>query len=424
MTVMEIGEEWIEMFFSAVDSNGILKRRESSTVEFKRIFDWGVKDFKSNIGRTAAAFANREGGVIVFGVADQPHTLVGVENFDDVDDAEISTFFNEHFAPSIEFVRHLVKVGDIVIGFLQIEPARTKPVVCIKDSTKTCDSDIYYRYSGRSSKIKSSDLFVMLQEGRDAAQQKWVDLITNAVKIGVENIGLLNVASGELKSSNNNTFLIDESILDKIKVLDRFSENDFGAPAVRVIGEVVDAVRVVERARNIHEEDVYLAFLTEALQAPGLDYVSAILRMTSEYYPVYFFLNAAGVRSDERVGAVEAIVSRFKVKVKVLNRLKSDGLLEVKRKSYPISSTPLGLQRSVFLNSYQTGEDVPIESEGQCKVALEAVFSLDVGQFDRGFVRAKLLDVYQGYYPFSLDSTNYLFRWAITYLDNILHRYN
>lgn len=417
---MEINDEWIEAFFSAVDGNCILRRRESNTVEFKKVFDWSAKEFKSNIGRTAAAFANRDGGFIVFGVADQPHTLVGIENFDAVDDADISAFFNEHFAPSIEFTRHTAVVQTLKIGILQISCARSKPVVCIKDSAKTYDSDIYYRYSGRSSKIKSSDLFLMIQEGRDAAQRKWIDLITNAAKIGVENIGLLNVASGELRSSNNNTFLIDEAILEKIKILDRFSENESGAPAVRIIGDVVDAARVVERARNIHEEDVYLAFLTSTLNAPGLDYISAILRMTSEYYPIYYFLNCSNIAKTDRHEAVSGIVSRFKVKLKVLSRIKNDCILEQKRKSYPISSTPLGLQRKAFLESFQTGQGLAIQSEAECKVALEAVFSLDAGQFDPAFVKSQLFSIYDVFYPFSVDALNYLFRWAITYLDGNL----
>ncbi|TOP56734.1 ATP-binding protein, partial [Vibrio parahaemolyticus] len=61
------------------------------------------KEFKSNIARTAAAFSNRDGGVIIFGVADRPHTVVGVDNYESVDDADISVWFNELFSPSIEF---------------------------------------------------------------------------------------------------------------------------------------------------------------------------------------------------------------------------------------------------------------------------------------------------------------------------------
>lgn len=415
---MEIGDEWVEAFFSAVDNNNILKRRESSTVEFKLVFDWTVKEFRSNIARTAAAFANRDGGVIVFGVADQPHTLVGIDNFENIDDADISTFLNEHFAPSIEFSRYTVNIDDLILGILRIESARTKPIVCIKDSAKTFDSDIYYRYSGRSSKIKSSDLFLLLQEGREAAQRKWVDLLTGAVKIGVDNIGLLNIASGELKSSNNNTFLIDESILDKIKILDKFSEEETGAPAVRVIGDVIDGVKIIERARNIHEEDVYLAFLTEKLQAPPLDYISSILRMNSEYYPIYYFLNESGTDKDKREETISELVSRFKVKQKIISRLHNDLHLEQKRKSYSISNTPLGLQRRAYLQNYQSGDDIQIESDAQCKVALEAIFSLDTDEFDDTHVTSQLFKMYEHFYPFTSEATNYLFRWALTYLDN------
>lgn len=414
---MEITPEWIELFFSAVDRDGTLKRRESSTVEFKLIFDWASKEFRSNISRSVAAFANRDGGVIVFGVADQPHTLVGITNFDQVDDADISSFFNEHFAPTIEFHRHTAEVNGVTLGIMHVASARRKPIVCIKDSVKTFDSDIYYRYAGRSSRIKSSDLFLMIQEGQDAAQRKWVDLITNAVKIGVENVGLLNVSNGELKSANNNTFLIDESILDKIKILDRYSETASGAPAVRVIGDVIDAARVVERARNIHEEDVYLAYLRQTLDAPGLDYISAILRMTSEYYPIYYFLNASNVSAQERHAIVQEVVSRFKVKVKVLKRIVSDEALSVKKRSYPVSNTPLGVSRGEFLDKLRNGIAITVETEPESKIVLESIFSLNRGEFDDRFVRQQLLNIYEKFYPFSVDANNYLFRWAVTYLD-------
>lgn len=80
------------------------------------------------------------------------------------------------------------------------------------------------------------------------------------------------------------------------------------------------------------------------------------------------------------------------------------------------------MQRNNFLQSYQTGEDIEIDSESQCKIALEAIFSLDSDQFDVSFTRSKLLNIYERFYPFTGEATNYLFRWAITYLDNKLYR--
>lgn len=73
---MEINQTWVNEFFGEMSEDLILKRRESGTIEFKRTFDWDNKEFKSSIGKTAATFANREGGLIVFGIEDKPHLLV------------------------------------------------------------------------------------------------------------------------------------------------------------------------------------------------------------------------------------------------------------------------------------------------------------------------------------------------------------
>ena len=93
---MRITEEWLNQFFSAVDENNILRRRESVSIEFKEVFHWHDKNFKSKLAKSIAAFANNKGGVIVFGVSNKPHKLVGIENFDNTDDAEITTFLNNH----------------------------------------------------------------------------------------------------------------------------------------------------------------------------------------------------------------------------------------------------------------------------------------------------------------------------------------
>lgn len=59
---MEINQEWADEFFGALTDDFVLKRRESTSIEFKEIFDWANKEFRSAIGKTAAAFSNRDGG--------------------------------------------------------------------------------------------------------------------------------------------------------------------------------------------------------------------------------------------------------------------------------------------------------------------------------------------------------------------------
>jgi predicted HTH transcriptional regulator len=257
---MKIDEEWLGSFFHPVDEQNILKRRESTGIEFKECFNWPSKDFKSNIGKSAAAFSNNAGGVIIFGIGNKPHKIIGVDSFE-IDEADISHFFNEHFSPYIDFSLHTCEIAGKTIGLMQIYEAKKKPVICIKDSPKTCDSDIYFRYNAKSSKIKSGDLNHLLSQLQESNNKKWLDLFTKVSTVGISNISLLNKISGEMDSpGTTQKFLLDESLLDQIKILDRHSISEIGAPAVRIVGEIIETTSVINRTKSLHEEDIFKAF--------------------------------------------------------------------------------------------------------------------------------------------------------------------
>lgn len=416
---MEINQAWADEFFGALTGDLILKRRESTLIEFKEIFDWASKGFCSTISKASASFANRDGGVIIFGVADKPHVLCGVENFDSVDDAQIADYFNEHFSPSIDFKRASFLVAGKTVGVLQILESKHKPIVCIKDSPKTNDMDIYCRYSARSSKMKSGDLLILMQEVRQQEQDKWMKLIRNIAQIGLDNVSLLNSTSGELKT-NHNTFLLDVDLLEKIKVLDQYSESVNGAPAVRIVGDLVDAVRVIDRQKNIFEEDIFRAFLTEQLLADGMEYIATILRMNSEIYPIYFFLNRMGIPPEKRIDAVNSIETRFKNKLnRFASRLANDSRLEQKGGKYSILGGGLAEDRNNYLESFIQCQQVQCVDEKQCQRALESIFKLKRNEFDIRSVKGSLLLMFDQHYPFEADNVNFIFRWALSYLDNI-----
>ncbi|MDW6091178.1 ATP-binding protein [Vibrio rhizosphaerae] len=418
---MKINEDWANGFFSAINEENILKRRESNTTEFKEIFDWKNKEFKSNIARTAAAFSNREGGVIIFGVADRPHIIVGIDDYDSVDDADISVWFNELFSPSIEFVRREFKIGDLIIGILQIFESKNKPIICIKDSAKTFDSDIYYRYSARSSKIKSGDLIYLLNEIKDNEKDNWLKFLSNITQVGIENIALLNSVTGELSSSNN-TFLIDDAILSQIKILDKYSESHDGAPAVKIIGDVVDSAKVVEKTKNIFEEDIFEAFLTERSSAKGIDYISSICTMNSEMYPLYYFLNLDFVKPEERFKYVELIETRFKNRNRVLSRLSDDGKIHSKKSQYSLTSSGVGQERKNIHDKIISQEELVLESENDCKLVLETLFSLEKDDADIKYLKHQIFRIFESFYPFEKDLINFVFRWSLTYIDFIYYK--
>lgn len=416
---MEINQTWADEFFGALTGDLVLKRRESTQIEFKEVFDWASKTFCATIAKAAASFANRDGGVIIFGVADKPHALCGVENYDAVDDAQIADYFNEHFSPSIDFKRASFLVAGKTVGVLQVLESKHKPIVCIKDSPKTSDMDIYCRYSARSSKMKSGDLLILMQEIRQQEQDKWMKLIRGIAQIGLDNVSLLNSTSGELKT-NHNTFLLDAELLEKIKVLDRYSESTDGGPAVRIVGDLVDAVRVLEKQKNIFEEDIFRAFLTGQLFADGMEYIATTLRMNSEIYPIYFFLNRMGVPPGKRIDTIESIETRFKNKSRrLISRLANDSKLEQRGEKYSILGGGPAEDRKRYIESFLQGQLVQCADEKQCQRALESIFKLPRNEFDVHLVKESLILMFDQHYPFEADSVNFVFRWALAYLDNV-----
>jgi len=419
---MEVTQIWFDEFFSAVGDNDILKRRESNTIEFKEHFNWNDKKFKSMISRTAAAFSNNAGGIIIFGVADKPHTILGIEDFDETDEAAIATWFNEHFSPSIDFSKHTFEYHEKTIGCIQINEAINKPIVCIKDSVSTNDSEVYYRYSAMSSRIKSGDLIYLLNQVKQEVTSKWLSTIEKIATIGVGNVGLLNSTSGELISSNNQTYILDETILDQIKFLDQYSEAEEGAPAIKIVGEIEEAAKIIEKAKTLYEEDIYKAFLSQDMIAIGSEYIAFIMRQNSPIYPIYWFLNQSDIPTDNRKEFVSSIKTRSKNKDKVVARLEDDSSIELKRGKYTLNETKLGLLRKTYHEQLCRKENISIHTEEEAKALFETLFSLQNGEFDIMFVKKQLLTVYKTFYPFKKDAINFLFRWAITYLDNLVYK--
>ena len=79
---------------------GRLRSRESTTLELKESF--GFKSLAKYL-KTISAFANNQGGLIIFGVTDNPRTLKGIdqEKFEQIKIEQISTYLSEYFSPEI-----------------------------------------------------------------------------------------------------------------------------------------------------------------------------------------------------------------------------------------------------------------------------------------------------------------------------------
>src|SRR5699024_10508832 len=82
-----------------------VKTREGVRKEFKESFNFSSLP---TYRKTMAAFANAQGGYIIFGVTDKPRVLKGLsgnhlDQFDNLDRATLTNDLNEHFSPEIHW---------------------------------------------------------------------------------------------------------------------------------------------------------------------------------------------------------------------------------------------------------------------------------------------------------------------------------
>ncbi len=210
--------------------------RESGWLEFKESFNWGSKD---GYAKTMAAFANNNGGYIVFGVKDSPKEIIGLRNnnFDNFDEAKMSGYINESFSPEIIFEKFVIQAQSRNIGILFIHKARYKPIICCRNAGILKESDIYYRYSGRSEKIKYPELKLIIEQALEDEKKSWWEHFEKISKIGTTNAAILDLNSGEI-NGHAGTLVIDKKLIPKLKFIKEGVFREGGKPVLKLIGDV------------------------------------------------------------------------------------------------------------------------------------------------------------------------------------------
>lgn len=281
--------------------------RESNTLEFKESFS---KHALAKYAKTMAAFANRDGGYLIFGVKDKPRTVVGLKDssFDEYDDEKIVEKLNEYFSPEITFLRTTIKYLDLNIGIIYVYQSISKPIVCTKSiqnngSFTIREGAIYYRYSAKSSEIKYSDLRIMLENVKENERKLWMQTITKIAKIGVNNLSLINLKDGKLNVNcfgKNKELFVDEKVISSLKLVKEghFVETD-GEPALKLIGEIkgitgalVNQEKIIKQIEPtyIHEKYLLETFLNQTGTQSPMSYIEAFCRFSVKYLPFYYFV--------------------------------------------------------------------------------------------------------------------------------------
>lgn len=189
-------------------SNKRVKSRESEHREFKLKFE--NKNIPK-IARTMASYANRDGGVIFFGIKERPRELVGIENGEIPDDVVFTNFLREYFQPEILFESKTINIIGEQVHCLIIKPSLKKPVICKKtksirreqnrpDKEVLREGAIYYRYSASSNEIKYADLKIMLDNEKESLFKSMIENITLLNKVGIDKAAVVN--AHELSGNN------------------------------------------------------------------------------------------------------------------------------------------------------------------------------------------------------------------------------
>lgn len=242
-------EEFARLLESDSARTTLLRRRESKTLELKANFNLS-DDAKVDYARTMAAFANRDGGYLLFGIRDKPHEMDGMQNkkLDELDPRIFSQFLQNHFSPNIDWEHRVHEVDGKRFGFIYVWPAKRKPIVCVAANSKgktLRDGDVYYRYQGETKLIGSSELHALIDERVEQERRSWKDLLVRTAHLDPPSVAYLDLESGRLSGAEG-SLIIGQDVLDKVKFIQEGNFADGGEPTLNVIGnvEVVSTVPI------------------------------------------------------------------------------------------------------------------------------------------------------------------------------------
>lgn len=425
-------EDLNEIFkISPVDPERVISR-ESSNLEFKESFGWASLP---KYLKTSAAYANTKGGYIVFGIANKPHRLCGLSGanlrlFEDIDPEKMSRNFNDHFAPEIEWSIQEYELQGKIFGLLYIHEAKDKPVVCTKDSGKHLkESDIYYRYRGRSERIKYSELRTILEAKRESEQRLWMRHLENIARIGVREAGIFDLHTGSVTGAGG-SFLIDESLLSQLAFIKEgeFSEVK-GKPALKLIGEVEPMAgsvigttkKQIVKTKGIRTADIVLNALNQNDVPEPDEYIKQICFESTAFLPVYYFIKKSGMSLEKTVEVLEGVVSRSATRGKLIERLKSGNTQEL---AIPNGSSAAATKKRKYaeaLRSNKVSADLTGQELVYCLQAIRGLVADEIKSNSK-YIRELLRNWFNKHYASAKGPLADNLRRSICWVDEALNK--
>jgi Predicted transcriptional regulator containing an HTH domain and an uncharacterized domain shared with the mammalian protein Schlafen len=403
-----------------------VKSRENSRIEFKEAFNFGSRE---DYAKTMASFANASGGYLIFGVTNSPRIVVGLktQNFEEFDPAKLTEFLSSTFSPEIEWELHTHDFSGKKVGLLYTWELREKPLVCCKTSGNTLrEADIYYRYRGRSERIRFPELIAILKANRDRERDLWRGYLEKMAKVGVSNVGIMDTATGEV-SGPGGSFVISETLLPKLTFIKEgtFKEKQ-GAPTLKVIGnvkpvgtELITPVEIIIQHEPLDASEVIIRFLEERTTPEPLSYIKVICTSPTAFLPVYWYVHQSGKAVDEIIEFIEQLPSRSPSRGKLVGRLR--GADTAKIGSIEVDSYSADKRRQYVGNLRMGDVAVDDTQSDELRYFFQAITHLEPGECDLMPILKATLTLFKTRYA-QMDGGNAsLMRRAICHLDRILY---
>lgn len=428
-------QEQLAKIFRINDNPLRLVSRESSWLEFKQSFN---KASLPKYAKTMAAFANKEGGYLVFGIKNKPHDVVGLnsEVFNELDPVDITKKLKEYFSPEIEFAIDTIEYSGHSIGLIYTYKSLNKPIICKKyqqqgDKVFFREGAIYYRYNAQNDEIKYEDLNNILNEKQKQERNAWLKTLGRIARVGINNVGILDMLSGSISAGKNSTLLLDENLLKNIKFITEgsFSEVE-GAPALKIIGNVqtvdgniIQPTKIITQIepKILTERDVIRKFLLQENTETPLSYIETICHNTTKYLPFYYYLalekaTNTTITKAEVIRQIKEIDHAKRGKEHLLGRLNNDENFEPANLA---SETEKGRRRN-YIFKLLLKNDLPENlSEIDIKILFEVIRNLSIKQLSKEYLFKKLIFLLdQNLIPQSAYSE---FRKAVAYLDKLIY---
>lgn len=252
MTVEELIERLA--IVPAGDGRFRVNARESTELEFKR--EMTVATFKKSL-KTVAAFCNKNGGHIVFGISDKPRLLVGLAG-NVLDEGVQSEQIAQAISPMPQTNFETFAIHGCEIGVLTVYPLPKPPSIAIRDIAAAQGADpvlrkgtVYIRRRGQTAPITGEEFSQLLNSRDERTRNEIFSYLGRGRDIGFDQVVVADPRSGAENDGQEMTFYLPASAASDMNVIDQGTlVQEGGAPAYKLVGNVQLAAPADNDPRN------------------------------------------------------------------------------------------------------------------------------------------------------------------------------